>query len=304
MRWAEISLVTNSEAADAVTNVLISEGSGGVASAVSSPRDLGNSRVPLAAYFPVDDRLAAILERIESRIEALGDMGINPGGAGFTVKFVEDADWATAWKSFFKPLVVGKIVVKPTWEEFQAKPGQLILELDPGMAFGTGNHPTTQMCLMAVQRYLEPGDIMLDMGCGSGILAIAGALLGASKVVGVEIDPVAVKAAKDNVAANGVESIVQIVEADTPSAAGIEADLVIANIVADVIIGMSAELAAALRPNGILVVSGIIEERRDEVADALSDARLHIIETTAEGEWISVAAAKPTTVNRQPSTVQ
>jgi ribosomal protein L11 methyltransferase len=294
MRWAELTLVSSPEAADAVTDILISEGSGGVASTDLSARDLGGPQdpVPLAAYFPVDDRLEATLERIKGRVESLDGFGISPGNAEITIKFVEDQDWGTAWKSFFKPLVVGKIVVKPTWEDFDATPDQIIVELDPGMAFGTGNHPTTQMCLLAIQNHLQPGDVMLDVGCGSGILAIAGALLGASEIVGVEVDPIAVKAAKENVVVNGVEASVRIIEADSPLAGGVSADFITANIVAAAILGMRAELVSSLKPGGTLVVSGIIEERESEVAVALEAEGLTLVEIMREGEWVSIVGRK------------
>lgn len=294
MRWAELTLVSSPEAADAVTDILISEGSGGVASMDLSARDLGapGDPVPLAAYFPVDDRLEAKLERIKERVQSLDDLGISPGSAEITIKFVEDQDWGTAWKSFFKPLVVGRIVVKPTWEDFDATSDQMIVELDPGMAFGTGNHPTTQMCLLAIQNHLKQGDVMLDVGCGSGILAIAGALLGASEVVGVEVDPVAVKAAKENVVVNGVEASVRVLEADSPLAGGITADFVVANIVAAAILGMRSDLVAAVKPGGKLVVSGIIEEREQEVVDALVAEGLTVVEIVREGEWVSIVGRK------------
>ncbi|MDO8682940.1 MAG: 50S ribosomal protein L11 methyltransferase [Armatimonadota bacterium] len=292
MRWAEVTLVTSSEAADAVTDILLSERCGGVASADPSSRVNGQVKQNLAAYFPVDERLPATLDRIKGRVESLSDFGFSGNSPELTVKFVEDEDWATAWKSFFKPLVVGKIVVKPTWEDFNPKLEQIIVELDPGMAFGTGNHPTTQMCLKAVQTYLHFGDTMLDVGTGSGILAIAAALLGALKVIGIDIDSIAVKAAIENVKTNGVEKIVEITEADSPTAVDISADLVTANIVASTIISMRESLCAALKPGGILIASGIIDERRSEVENAIQSAGMSLIETICEGEWVTVIARK------------
>lgn len=294
MRWAEVTLVTSPEAAEAVADILISEGSGGVATLDSNHSTLNYQHSTQTAYFPVDDRLEAKLDRIKQRLNDLKLVGLDPGPAEITIKFVEDDDWATAWKSFFKPLVIGKIVVKPTWEQFDAQPGQIILEIDPGMAFGTGNHPTTRMCLLALQRLIRPGGVMLDMGCGSGILAIAGALLGASKVLGVEIDSVAVKAARENVAVNGVESTIEIIEADSPSSAGIKADFIVANIVADAIIGMVDNLVAALKPGGTLITSGIVDEREAGVASHLKSVGLELSDTIRDGEWITlITTIKP-----------
>jgi len=294
MRWAEVALVTELEAAETVADILISEGCGGVAAADSSARVKGRLRAKtrLAAYFPVDERLPATLDRIKTRIESLTDFGPNDARGEMTVKFVEDADWAEAWKSFFKPVVVGGIVIKPTWEEFDAQPGQVVVELDPGMAFGTGNHPTTRMCLSAMRKYLKPGGVVLDMGCGSGILAIAAARLGASMALGIDVDPVAVKAAAENVQTNGVGSVVEIAQGDWPEAVVIEADLAFANIAADAIVGMRESLANALKPGGVLVSSGIIDERREQVETALQQSGLKTIETLHEGEWVSIISRR------------
>lgn len=288
MRWAEVTLVTDLDASDAAAEILISEGCGGVAGG-----DAGHGhpvRQTTSAYFPVDDRLSDILENVKRRAARLRDLGFDGAEPELTVKLVEDQDWATAWKSFFRPLVIGRVVIKPTWEEFAPRPEQLVVELDPGMAFGTGNHPTTKMCLLALQRYLRPGDVMIDVGTGSGILAIAAARLGASKTAGIDIDPIAVKAARENVTANGVESAVGIVEGSSPAALGMRADLVVANIVAEAIMNMRGELRDALEPAGVLITSGIIDDRGEDVEASLKEIGMSTLEVVRDGEWVTIVS--------------
>ena len=152
--------------------------------------------VDVLGYLPVDDRLEGRLTGIRDRVRRLPDFGLELGSGAIDVKWVQDEQWATAWKAFFKPLKVGRIVICPSWERYEAGEGELMVDIDPGMAFGTGNHPTTQLCLLALQDFISGGETVLDVGTGSGILAIAAARLGAWQVVGLDIDTVAVEAAR------------------------------------------------------------------------------------------------------------
>jgi ribosomal protein L11 methyltransferase len=196
---------------------------------------------------------------------------------------VEEADWANAWKAYFKPFRVGRrLLVTPPWESPSLEPGDIPLVIDPGMAFGTGTHPTTQLCLIALEDLMQPGFSVADIGTGSGILAIAAAKLGASQVFANDNDPLAVKIARENAAQNHVSIIVTD---DLPEGAH---QIVVANILADVIIGLASELIALLEPDGILIASGIIDTRENDVQSALSACGLHFQETRRLGEWVAL----------------
>jgi len=299
MRWAEIKAATSEQAADLVANILIEEGCGGVAITGPSVRASGGAELPadesgpaetlLTGYLPVDDRLEARLQSARDRIRLLPETGVDIGTGEITIKPVEDADWASAWRSYFKPVEVGNIFVKPSWEDLETTPGQVVVEINPGMAFGTGNHPTTQLCLLALQKFIHGGERVLDVGTGSGVLSIAAAKLGAAQVTATEADPVAAEAARENVHGNGVDANVCIVESQSPASATGEFDLVLANITADAIIGLAAELAHALAPGGFLVASGITGERAQEVGRFLARAGLEIVDKTDDDGWVALA---------------
>ena len=196
---------------------------------------------------------------------------------------MEEADWANAWKAFYKPLRVGRrLVVTPPWEHPELAPDDLPLIIDPGMAFGTGSHPTTQLCLTALEEYITPGASVADVGTGSGILAIAAAKLGASPVAASDNDPLAVKIARENAAVNGVSVTVTDALPEGRYA------VLVANILADVIIGLGADLTARLWPAGILIVSGIIDTREADVQAALQGLGLAHLETRRQAEWVAL----------------
>jgi ribosomal protein L11 methyltransferase len=232
------------------------------------------------------------------------------------IRFLAEADWAEAWKSGYDVLHIGRrLVVRPTWRDYTPEPGDLVIALDPGMAFGSGLHPTTRLCLEALEDYLcpakaglcpaqagiRPGANVLDVGTGSGILAIAAARLGASRVLALDTDPLAVRVARENVALNQVESAVRV-EVGTVQISNLQSpisnlqsplwDLVVANILAETIIDLEPALAANLSPGGILVVSGIIAERTDAVQSSLHQNGLSLVEQRNDGEWVALIAYK------------
>jgi ribosomal protein L11 methyltransferase len=234
----------------------------------------------------VDDRLEGALGELRERLAALRAFGLDPGGGELTIRFVEEEDWAEAWKAFYRPLRVGcTLVIKPSWERFEGSAGDRVIELDPGMAFGTGSHPTTQLCLALLEERVGPGDRVLDLGCGSGILALAAARLGVRVALALDVDPIAVAAARENVRANGLAGIVQVVEGSTEAAGEAPYDLVVANILADVIIGLASDLARLVRDDGLLIASGIIADRSADVTAALTAAGFHHEEARTQGEW-------------------
>lgn len=287
MRWVEITVSATDASADAVANILIDEGCGG--SAINRTPDMEpNGEIDVMGYLPVDDRLEGKLISIKARVKELPGLGLDLTSDEITVKWVEDEDWGTAWKKYFKPLPVGKIVIKPTWEEYEPKPGDIILEIDPGMAFGTGSHATTQLCMLALQDYIKGGETVLDMGTGSGILAISARLLGAEKIVGFDVDPLAVRIARENVERISMENVIKIDEAESPLAFDGVADVIVANIIAVVIINLAESFRAKIKTGGKLISSGIIREREDEVKEKLESVGFKTLEVRREGEWVSI----------------
>lgn len=203
----------------------------------------------------------------------------------------DDSGWKDKWKEYFKPAKVGKtIVVKPTWEDYQKKPGEKVLEIDPGMAFGTGTHETTSLCIKMLEDYMRPGDKVLDVGCGSGILSIAGALLGAEEVLGIEIDPEAVDIALENIALNHVENIASARYGDLTKGVDFKADVVVANLMADLVIMLSRDVANHMLPGAVYISSGILDEKAVTVVDAMRGLGFRILEVRQDGMWCAVAA--------------
>lgn len=210
-------------------------------------------------------------------------------------RVVCDDDWKDKWKEYFKPAKITQhLVVKPTWEDYEKKEDELVIEIDPGMAFGTGTHETTSLCLELIEEYIKPGDYVLDVGCGSGILAIAAGLLGAEEVLGIEIDPVAVEIGKSNVELNGLSENVRVVYGDLTKGIDFKADLVAANLMADIVKILSGDVAKHIKPGGVYISSGILAELADDVGSVIEKCGFEIEEVRVKGEWCAIAA-KPKT---------
>ena len=278
-RWAAIEVEISGDAQEIVSAILTEvAGCQGVLTAYAT----------VTGYLPVDDRLENTLMSLKAALKDSPDI---PRRHDITVRFVHEEDWANAWKQYFKPQRIGqRIVVKPTWEEYTPEPNDLIVQIDPGMAFGTGLHATTRLCLRALEDTVAAGMTVADVGTGSGILSIAAVLLGASQVAATDNDPLAVRVALENVAVNGVENIVSVEEAWLPPAG--EFDIVVANILADVIIGMATELYTATKAGGTLIVSGIIENKAEAVRKSLTPTGFVVTETRVDGEWVALLARR------------
>lgn len=235
----------------------------------------------VVGYLPIDDRLEESLARLKTAV----DFPIT-----LRRKLAEE-DWAHAWKQYFKPQLIGRqFVIKPSWEDFQPKPDQRVIELDPGMAFGTGLHATTRVCLKALEDLPVRGSRVADVGTGSGILALGAYLLGAISVIATDNDPVAVKVSLDNLKRNHVNQGITVLLSESPPPGPF--DIVVANILPDVIIGMAHGLIASVVPGGTLVTSGIIHERRQDVINALTAGGTELLSSPDEGEWCAVIVRK------------
>jgi ribosomal protein L11 methyltransferase len=267
MQWLQIGVAVTAELAEAVADVLGRFAPGGVAIEVHAKGGVGaDTTVGVNAYVPVDSDTARIREKVEEALWHLGQISPIPPPE-FSI--VEEQDWADAWKEHFHPLRIGqRIVIKPTWREFKTVPDDIIIELDPGMAFGTGLHPTTQMCLLGLEEQVRQGMKVLDLGTGSGILAVAAAKLGAT-VFAVDTDPVAVEAALENVQRNHVVEQVVVAQGSLERTNDTY-DLVVVNILAHVIVALAQKgLADCVKLGGRWIAAGIIEPQVEEVEEAL-----------------------------------
>ncbi len=253
-------------------------------------------RHAVAGFFPVDERLEGRRRALE---ETLADLGRRLGLTHRLVfREVDEEDWAESWKAFFAPLRIGRrLVVKPSWRGVETRPGDLVIELDPGMAFGTGTHPTTRLTLELIERHLRPGASFLDVGTGSGILLIAAAKLGAGRLAGSDRDANAVRVARDNLARNGIDPRrAALVQVDLAGGFRGRFDLVAANIVEPVVIALLDELPRLLAPGGFLIASGILAGSRDALSGRLREAGLERIEIRQEEGWIALCARRPGSV--------
>lgn len=208
-------------------------------------------------------------------------------------EIVDDEDWKDRWKEYFKPAkITDKLVVKPTWEDYHADEKDLVIEIDPGMAFGTGTHETTTMCLELIEKYLKKGQTVLDIGCGSGILSIAAAKLGSGPALGVEIDPDAARTAEENVKLNHTEDQVTVKIGDLTKDIEEKADLIVANLIAPLVISLAPSACDHLNAEGMFISSGILTEKKEAVEEAIGQAGFTILEVREKGEWCAIAAQK------------
>lgn len=290
MEWAEVSITVENEIAEAVAEVLARYAHRGVA-IEAGPGGWNAGPVIVRAYLPANDDLPTNRRHIEEALWHLGQIRPVPAPAFRTIA---ERDWTQAWKERLTVMRVGQhIVIRPSWLTYSPLLGDTVIQLDPGMAFGTGLHPTTQMCLVALEELVQPGMMVLDLGTGSGILAIAAARLGAGRVLAVDNDPIAVKTAQENVVANGVQEAVGVIHGSLDEALG-SYDLVAANILAPVIVGMAREgLATRVRPGGTLIATGILDGQEAQVIEALEREGLALGEQRRVEDWVCLLAKKP-----------
>jgi ribosomal protein L11 methyltransferase len=304
MRWLELTVQTHPEAIESVSELLSQHTSGGVA--IEEPielidegqgyRVLAGQPVNVHAYVPLDGQEEQTRQRVAEGLWYLSRLGPHFVGE-LQARVVNEEDWANAWKDYFHVTHIGqRLVIRPSWRDYTPKAGEVVLELDPGMAFGTGLHPTTRMCLEQVEQHMCPGRRVIDVGTGSGILALAAAKLGASEVYCIDNSSVAVESAAANAAANGVGDVVTVTLGTLDEAEagrmGDRFDIVLANIIARVIGSIAPQLAQVMAPGGLLIASGIIEERRHEAEQPLLATGLTLVDQVMIDDWVTLILSK------------
>lgn len=317
MKWTKLTLSTMAEAVDLVSGMLSELGIDGIEVVDNVPITEEEKKAMFIDILPelnTDDKTAMIsfylddgtdeTEMIELIKEGLTEISsfVDIGSGEIEVSETEDVDWINNWKEFFKPFRIDDtIVIKPTWEVLEnSNPNDLIIEIDPGTAFGTGSHETTKLCILALKKYVTEGISLLDVGFGSGILSIVGAKLGAKSILATDIDPNAVVAAYENIEVNHISTDkIKIVSGDIITDDKLQAeigfecyDMVVANILADIIIPLSSVIGKHLKPNGIFISSGIINTKEEQVKEAILKNGFEIIEITRMNDWVSFVAKK------------
>ena len=305
MNWYRYTIHTVTEAVEALSYSLEEElGAKGVE--ILDPKDiLLQEKSPLDWDY-IDEELLKDLKRdtpgkreemelaIRSSLQNIAQY-LPVGSGQIFVTAMKEEDWANNWKQFYKPFHIGKILVVPSWLEAEPEPGDIVIRMDPGMAFGSGTHETTSMCVAMLEEQIHGGETVFDIGCGSGILGIAAAKLGAGKVYCTDLDAKAVKVAGENTAENGVDSQVSVYQGDLlqiPELAGVHPQVVVSNIIADVIIGFCPDVYQVLAGDGVFIASGIIREREQDVTDALTKAGFEVIRVDRKGSWCAVLSRK------------
>ena len=294
MKWCEVSIQTTHEATEIIAEIFRDLGASGVV--IEDPELVNDyitsgkwdyTDIPIAtetevvtekAYLPVNGELDGRLKSFELELAALKEHGVSIAPGIITTCELQDEDWSDTWKQYFHVEKPGeRIVIKPTWESYEAKEGELVVELDPGAAFGTGTHATTSMCIKELEQLVKPGMTVFDVGTGSGILSIISAKLGAKDIQAVDYDDSVIKIVEENLAQNNVQDIVSVAQSDLMQNVHGKANLVIANIIADIIIRLFDQLDEHLEEDGTLLTSGIIEDRIDDVIDAADAHGLSLI---------------------------
>ncbi|WP_010270399.1 50S ribosomal protein L11 methyltransferase [Paenibacillus senegalensis] len=321
MKWYEVTVHSTEEAVEMISHFLHELGAGGVSieesGSLNRPRDtslgqwyelplndIPEGEAVIKGYFPEGQDMEQLLSQLKTSISLLTGFGIDIGAAQVEMALVDEEDWANAWKQYYKPIQISdRLTIKPTWEPYDAGEEEIVLELDPGMAFGTGTHATTALCLRTLDQWIQGGERVIDVGTGSGVLAIAAAKLGAEHVLALDLDPVAVSSATDNAALNGLEKQITVKESDllgvlkeqqngAPGPFKLPVDIVVANILADIILLFVKDVYDALSPGGLYVASGIITAKQDQVERKLVAEGFAIEQIQHEQDWVVIVARK------------
>ena len=300
MKWAQVTITTSQEASDAVANYLFERNATGI-----EIRDIPSSNPPsvtLISYFPTDDLIGEQVQNLRDFLASLIQMGIDTQPAKVTLRSIEEDNWSEQWRSAFPPQKIGeRLVIAPTWDDIAPEPSEVLIRLDPGMAFGTGQHATTQLALELLEVAITDSDVVADIGTGSGILAIAAAKLGAKRVDAVDLDATTIPIAQSNIQLNEVESIIRLHHGDGLKVLEWQRyPLIVANILTKVLLPMIPECPKYLEPGGRLILSGILIQEGSQVETQLQAYGFRVLETrqlkedheiTRTGEnWVGVLA--------------
>ena len=291
MNWAKITVTTSQEASEAVAHCLFEMNATGV-----ELQDSTASTINLIAHYPLDDRVGARMQRLRDLLTELPTWGIEPHPATIDLQHVKSEKWEETWKAAFPPQRVGKrILITPTWHDTQPNETDILIQLDPGMAFGTGYHPTTRLSLELLEPTVEPHHNIADIGTGSGILTIAAVKLGAKHADAIELDPTAIPVASENFQANGVASQVYLSQGDGLKGIESKYHLIIGNILTKAILPIIPDCAPRLHPEGIVIFSGILETELAQVQSTLAENQFENLEIVREAEdgitWVGIKAA-------------
>ena len=311
MEWIELIAHTTTEGSDEVSDLFVENGADGTM--IEDRADIPDPSKPHGIWEIIDpslpdsmpedvlvhawykpENIPALLDQIRSGLSLLSSGHPEYGSLVLESRSVDDRTWAETWKQYYKPFhVADHLVIKPTWEPYTPEPGDRVIEIDPGMAFGSGTHETTAMCLKLLEDQISGGEEVIDVGTGSGILSIGAALFGARHVLAIDIDPDAVRVASENVEHNHVSDVVTVVQGDLLKNNNAVCDICVANIISDIIIAFAAPLMQHIRAGGLFICSGIVSSRSDEVSDALLAAGYDILQRYSRGEWTAFLSRRP-----------
>ena len=297
--WQELTITVSREAEEVVSNILIDLGSQGVAIDDSAdylgqvdqygelfPEVEQSERVRITGYYPDSVDIEDIAAQANERLAELDGFGLETGDIELTRQELAEEDWADNWKKYFEPArITHDLTIVPSWTDYEVTTGEKIIKLDPGMAFGTGTHPTTKMSLFALEQVLRGGKTVLDVGTGSGVLSIASSLLGAKEIFAYDLDDVAVRVAQENIALNAGTENIHVAAGDLLKGVDIEADVIVANILADILVNLTDDAYRLLKDEGYLIMSGIISEKWNLVRESAEAAGFFLETHMIQGEW-------------------